>query len=390
MNTLDQLPGHSSDKQINLQSLCHANSSSSAVILTGSLASTQCSTAPPTHLTPLIFKKQKEGLMDVNRKLVETASSEKLPLNLSGRPGRVTADQIESTVTLFKGKYSLIEKHLDLLQTALATSQCLKHPNTTLHDTIVLSEKNLIQTLADEDESAPSGAAFLTKLILQESQKSLNNERSLTVDDVLCLITYMYSIMDEIDEDENEETLLREKLIQWIVQENEKLSPLVKQIVGDKVTESIVSDQIENLWQRFYDVRDARSGLHQFRSVLDPGDGMTPASVKPLLKLIIEKIVDPAKPDLSDIECKSGGLKDLLKSGFGFFKSSSKPRPGDTPLLILFVIGGLTASEVKQIRDVLDKVKPQFEVSIGSTRLANISSTLESVLVSDHINTFNQ
>lgn len=40
--------------------------------------------------------------MDVNRKLVETASAEKLPLNLAGRPGRVTAEQIESTVTLFK------------------------------------------------------------------------------------------------------------------------------------------------------------------------------------------------------------------------------------------------------------------------------------------------
>ena len=40
--------------------------------------------------------------MDVNRKLVETAAAEKLPLNLSARPGRVTADQINTTLELFR------------------------------------------------------------------------------------------------------------------------------------------------------------------------------------------------------------------------------------------------------------------------------------------------
>ncbi|KAI8779547.1 sec1 family domain-containing protein 2 [Biomphalaria glabrata] len=389
MNTLSQLPGHSSDRTVNLQCLSHVCSSSLPVLLPGSLAPTHC-LAQPTHLIPLVMKKQKEAIMDVNRKLVETASAEKLPLNLAGRPGRVTAEQIESTVTLFKGKYSLIKKHLDLLQTSLATSQCMKHPSAGQHDMMVMTEKNLMQTIADNDESAPSATAILSKLMLQEMQKSRMDEKALTLDDMLCLITYMYSIMEESDEDENEETLLREKFIEWILQESENLSPLVKQIVGEKVTNSIVTDQIENVWQRLEDIRTVRDELQHFRSVLDPGDAMTPTSVKSLLRLVIEKIVDPAKPDLPDIECKSGGFKDLLKSGFGFFKSSGKPRPGDSPLLILFVIGGLTASEVKQIRDVIDKAKPSFEVLIGSTRLSSISSCLESIFISDNVNTFDQ
>lgn len=45
-----------------------------------------------------------------------------------------------------------------------------------------------------------------------------------------------------------------------------------------------------------------------------------------------------------------------------FFKGSGKPRPGDTQLLLLFFIGGVTAGEVKQIKEVVDKAKPQFEV----------------------------
>ena len=51
--------------------------------------------------------------------------------------------------------------------------------------------------------------------------------------------------------------------------------------------------------------------------MLDQGDVMTPACVRPLLRRIIEVVVDPGKPDLLDVECKSGGLGNLLKSGFG-------------------------------------------------------------------------
>ena len=40
--------------------------------------------------------------MEVNRQIVEAASSCALPLKLTGKPGRVTADQLNSTLQLFK------------------------------------------------------------------------------------------------------------------------------------------------------------------------------------------------------------------------------------------------------------------------------------------------
>ncbi|CAL1535071.1 unnamed protein product [Lymnaea stagnalis] len=386
INTLPPLPGHSSDRLVDMQALCHVIRSDSltSVILPGSLASTNF-TCEPSHLLPLIHKKQKEAIMEVNRRLVETASAEKLPLNLTGRPGRITADQIEASVSLFKGKYPLVKKHLDLLQVAMATSQALKHPAG--QDSCVITEKNVVQTMAENDESAPSGISVLSKLILQEMQKP-TDKRDLTLDDVLGLLAYVYDISDGECGDEDEEMAIRELLVEWIIKDSDVLPPLFKKIVGDKVNESILTDQIENLWTRLEDIGCARDSMQQFKSVLNPGDAVTPADVRPLLRQLVEKIVDPAKPELPDVECKSGGLKDLLKSGFGFFKSSGKPRPGDAPLLMLFVIGGVTAGEVKQIRDVVDKAKPQFEVIIGATRLSSISSTLESIFVSDNINKY--
>ena len=47
-----------------------------------------------------------------------------------------------------------------------------------------------------------------------------------------------------------------------------------------------------------------------------------------------------------------------------FFRSvTSKPRPSDHPLLIIFVVGGVTATEAKQIKDVVLSHQPNTEVS---------------------------
>jgi len=44
------------------------------------------------------------------------------------------------------------------------------------------------------------------------------------------------------------------------------------------------------------------------------------------------------------------------------FRAASKPRPGDQPLLIIFVIGGVSSTEVRQIRDVVASAKTNIQV----------------------------
>ena len=41
----------------------------------------------------------------------------------------------------------------------------------------------------------------------------------------------------------------------------------------------------------------------------------------------------------------------------------SKPRPNDHPLLVLFIVGGITCSEVHQIREALAAYHPNTQVS---------------------------
>lgn len=45
------------------------------------------------------------------------------------------------------------------------------------------------------------------------------------------------------------------------------------------------------------------------------------------------------------------------------FRAASKPRPGDQSLLIIFVIGGVASTEVRQIRDVVASAKTNIQVN---------------------------
>jgi len=45
------------------------------------------------------------------------------------------------------------------------------------------------------------------------------------------------------------------------------------------------------------------------------------------------------------------------------FRAVSKPRPGDQPLLIIFVIGGVSSTEVRQVRDVVAAAKTNIQVN---------------------------
>jgi len=60
------------------------------------------------------------------------------------------------------------------------------------------------------------------------------------------------------------------------------------------------------------------SGLLLYaRNVYEPGSLSSQARLKPLLKQIVEDIVDANRPELTDVMHKSSGFGDFLKSGFG-------------------------------------------------------------------------
>ncbi|KFO26467.1 Sec1 family domain-containing protein 2 [Fukomys damarensis] len=126
---------------------------------------------------------------------------------------------------------------------------------------------------------------------------------------------------------------------------------------------------VDELFSSLWDIAGARSLMKEFKSVYVPGNHTHQASYKPLLKQIVEDIFNLEKPDPVDIEHMSSGLTDLLKTGFSRFMKVSRPHPGDHPLLMLFVMGGITVSEAKLVKDLAASLKPGTQVIVLSTRL---------------------
>ncbi|XP_060064250.1 sec1 family domain-containing protein 2-like [Ylistrum balloti] len=379
---LPRLPGHHNDVYVDMTPLCRVISESKEVIAPGSLAGCKGQTTQ-SHLLPLLNSKVKEGLMEVNRSLVEAASTEKLPLKLSGKPGRVTAEQLDNTLKLFKGNYKAISNHIETVQVAMATCQCLKSSKGKEFDLLGSMEKLMIQSVGSEEGQGP--LPVLLSHLEKTQDKSLQ-EMSQSLDSMLTQIVYVYSLLGENASYSDEEVAIKKLLVKRIVSGKDDLPKLTKMLVGDLVTEEIVSAILDDMFDKLKAVSTARQHLKHMSCVVEPSTTLSPAKGKPLLKQLMDLTFDSTKGDVQDIEYISSGFTDLLKSGFGLFRTVAKPKPSDNKMLIVFVLGGITATEAKMIRETVASHHSDTQVIVGSTQLSQPEDVVETLLCQDNLN----
>ncbi|NWV25488.1 SCFD2 protein, partial [Origma solitaria] len=147
------------------------------------------------------------------------------------------------------------------------------------------------------------------------------------------------------------------------------------------------TDAVDGVFQSLRDIARVRMHMKQFNSIHNPGSNthQASASYKPLLKQVVEEICNPDRPDPVDIEHMSSGLTDLLKTGFSMFMKVNRPHPGDHPLLIIFMVGGVSVSEVKMVKDLVATRKPGTQVIVLSSVLLTPHSAIELLFAPDHL-----
>ncbi|XP_065770571.1 sec1 family domain-containing protein 2 isoform X1 [Muntiacus reevesi] len=246
-------------------------------------------------------------------------------------------------------------------------------------------KKALAQVFCEESELSPllqkitGGAGVKTHLPMQEMQKM--QVRSLGQEDPL-------------EEEMTTHSNIAGK-IPWS-QEPGGLQSMGSQRVGQdsehtgcdssiNLTFHKSKSAVDELFTSLRDIAGARNLMKQFKSVYVPGNHTHQASYKPLLKQVVEEIFNPERPDPVDIEHMSSGLTDLLKTGFSMFMKVSRPHPSDHPLLILFVVGGVTVSEAKMIKDLVPSLKPGTQVIVLSTRLLKPLNIPELLFATDRL-----
>ncbi|XP_064190030.1 sec1 family domain-containing protein 2 isoform X1 [Anguilla rostrata] len=373
LSVLPPLPGHRCDVQVDMLELTDLphTPETQGTLAPGCLAQPQ-DRAACALWEAMLSGRQKEAVMEVRRHLVEAASKENLPIKMS--MGRVTADQLLAHVRLFRGHWEALESHCGVLQLSLATAQTLRHPHLPLWDTCLASERLLLQTFGDSDLPA------VLKQIQSLVKGGAEGGARWGLDELLVLLVYVYSVAREAGpeeegarpEEERAELEMMGALTLLLTQQTQ-LSPLVQRLTGcvsvGELTAETAHTTVERVFRTLRGLGHARRHLKHLRSTYSPGDGVHQATYRPLLKLVLEEIFHPDRRDCPDIEHMSAGLTDLLKTGFSMFMKVSRPHPSDHAPLLLFLVGGVTPSELRLVRETVSAHKPSTQVLVLSTRL---------------------
>ncbi|XP_052636030.1 sec1 family domain-containing protein 2 [Harpia harpyja] len=385
LSVLPKLPGHKTDVMVNMVELTalQTTDETCSIIAPGCLAQPN-DPAAKALWESFVNLKQKEAVMEARRHLVEAASRENLPIKMS--MGRVTPEQLSSYIQLFRNNLKALENHCGLLQLVLATIQTLKHPQTSKWDNFLAFERLLLQTIGESE--MPSVLNQLLPMIKSYNERTKDDY---TCEDFLVLLVYMYSVVGEIrsgKELEAAEEEVKKALVKAICGEPEP-SPLLQKITGCdsslNLTSQKATDAVDDIFQSLRDIARARMHMKQFNSIHNAGSNTHQASYKPLLKQVVEEICNPDRPDPVDIEHMSSGLTDLLKTGFSMFMKVNRPHPGDHPFLIIFMVGGVTVSEVKMVKDLVATRKPGTQVIVLSSALLTPRSAIELLFATDRL-----
>ncbi|GLD65520.1 sec1 family domain-containing protein 2, partial [Lates japonicus] len=373
LTVLKPLPGHVTDVQVDMLELTSLQRTphSQNTLAPGCLAQSQ-SPAAQSLWEAMLTSKHKEGVMEVRRQLVEAASKEKLPIKMS--MGRVTPEQLCSYMQLFRSSWRALESHCGVLQLGLATAQALRHPSLPRWDSCLAFERLLLQALGDS--GFPTVLRQLLPLMRprggedSSASGSRSREDECGPDELILLLVYLYSLADEAqpaDQDAEEEVLekLERELIgalTLVITRETELSPLLQKLTGCSNPEELTTERahsaVEDMFETLQGLSHTRDHLKQLRSIYTASDGVHQATYRPFLRQILEEVFHPDRLECPDIEHMSGGLTDLLKTGFSMFMKVSRPHPSDNPLLFLFLVGGVTPSELRLIKEMVTTHKP--------------------------------
>ncbi|XP_069689461.1 sec1 family domain-containing protein 2-like isoform X2 [Periplaneta americana] len=331
---LPRLPGHNNDVAINMSSICNAKVSSpvgNIVLAPGCLAHPTSDICPQV-LEWLVNKRQKDVLLGLHQHISTLApggGSERV-----GKLTRVTPHTIDKQVALFKGHSEAI-------------FQC-------------------------------SGLLQVTQLV------KTRHDRGLLLPDIFGLLVHLFSLAGtDVLFPAVEQSYLLTALKQALFEDREQLQGNLSKLVESK-TEDGFTEITGNVFTKLRYVASARKDLTRYRSLLSRPDPAQPPAYHSLLHQLMADVLDPARPDLPDLTCKSSGLKDLLKSGFGLLLNRPRQQhPLDNPQLIVFILGGITAQEVKLIQEMVITSGQETQVLVGGTRLLSPIDTVEAIFVKD-------
>ncbi|XP_076043929.1 sec1 family domain-containing protein 2-like isoform X2 [Oratosquilla oratoria] len=373
LTLLPRLYGHRIDSAVNMAPLSNVHMSSEWTLIPGNLVhAEEDNESTRSILESMLVAPKKETLSLINKKIIQAANKKSLESKGDTGASKLTVENLKSIIQLFSSDMEAFKENAAILQQGLGVVEMLTDNKHGHLDQLVSVEKLLLQSIGEPDETPP----FTQILQLLRTRES----RKVSLDEILCLMLYVVSLGGPQVFSSTDEYALTNFLSQAIVQDKEKLSDTMMGIVGVDVDEVSALKASQRIAGQLHAIASARVHLKKYRSLYASGDSLQPSTYHGFLNQLVYDCFTAPQPELLDLEYKSGGFRDLIKTGFSLFVNVSKPVPRDAPVMMVFVVGGITPKELQAVRETVKAVNPACQVVVASTHLTYPKDTLSHIL----------
>ncbi|CAA0832707.1 Sec1 family domain-containing protein MIP3 [Striga hermonthica] len=398
-------------------------------LLHGSFVSTDNFRGAP-YLEAILERRTKDGVMLMKKWLQESLRQEKISSNVKIRPGFPSKSDLQCMVKALSKSQSTFIKNKGIIQLAAVTLHALDESHSANWDAFNSAEKILHVNAADTSQSlAAQISDLINKTSLAASQNKVEKSQGLfSLEDALLLTIIGYLLAGENFPTSGsggpfswqEEHFMKEgivdsvlenpaasklKFLQGLSQELEDSSKKPKsnekkhdpsdhsdgvdfdddqwgnwgddnddgddkdtgkeEVYGNMQLKLELRDRVDNLFKFLHKLSSLKSKASllalESRHIDDPLSG------KCFLYRILTRILD--KNDIPGLEYHSSTVGRLFKSGLGRFGLGQvKPSLVEQNVILVFVIGGINAVEVREVQEALTgSSRPDVEIILGGT-----------------------
>nr|XP_053636407.1 sec1 family domain-containing protein 2-like [Cherax quadricarinatus] len=235
-----------------------------------------------------------------------------VPGCLAPQGKEIRASAVLNSLVMSSGKeaLSLINKYQ-----GLGVVETLCDPRYVHLDQLLSLEKRLLQSIGDPEETLPFTQIF--QLL------KTRGTHGVTLDDILTLMVYVASLGGPDVFTHKDEYALTNRLSHAIVEDKKLLSDVLLQLdlivhptVGQEVDEVSALRSAQCIAEQLHAIASARDHLKNYKHLHIPGDSAQPASYQSLLQKLVYDCLTAPQAEITDLEYKSAGFKDLIKTGF--------------------------------------------------------------------------
>lgn len=353
-DNLEELFQGSNDVKVDLRQLF--NKQDSDFVINGCLADSKSAVPMETLLTTDHMTLCEEILSSVE---------EQIQLDPATLASRDLAAILPETDTFSKYQNFL---YFQVLAAILA---CQEKPDRELVKYLSSTDVSLLWTTLED--------AVLVGQLANSILTQYQETEALLPEHIATLLIHLYSLFGELsdlmsDTDAIELAKLKNMFFKRVQACNSALARALHADSDEKVHE-----KIEHLFARLESISQERLSLTQLSQLTSQESGSP--QYTPLLEQLLHLCLD-TQEDLVDVEYRSGGLRDLLKTGLGLFtRAVSKPRPAGA--VLVYVVGGVTVEDCTWVEEY--RRRTGREVYLGGNCLLNKQRLVQRLLENENM-----